>query len=61
MGAGRARLSRGHLDGSERGALLLRVEVTGEGGETVEDQVIDLMTDLRLLGLRPTRLAEQVA
>jgi hypothetical protein len=57
MGAGRAVLSRGHLGNSERGALLLRVEVTSAPEETVDAQVIDLLTDLRLLGLRPTLLS----
>jgi len=60
LGAGRAVLTRGRLNGSERGALLLRVEM-GSTAHGVEEDVADLMTDLRLLGLRPTLVSEQIA
>jgi hypothetical protein len=41
-------------DGRESGALVLRVEVREGWTRAVEDQLADLMMDMRLLGLRPT-------
>jgi hypothetical protein len=60
MDGGRAVLARERTNGSDRGALLLRVEVPREYDEAVEDEVADLMTDLRLLGLRPALVSEQL-
>ncbi|HET9719623.1 MAG TPA: hypothetical protein VFP55_06065 [Solirubrobacteraceae bacterium] len=60
LGAGRAVLTRGRLNGSERGSLLLRVQMTSVA-DAVDEEVAELMTDLRLLGLRPTLVSEQVA
>ena len=74
MDGGRAVLARERTNGSDRGALLLRVEMgthppgahppgthpPDSDGE-VQDEVGDLMTDLRLLGLRPALVSEQLA
>jgi hypothetical protein len=60
LGAGRAVLTRGRLNGSERGSLLLRVQMSSPA-EAADEEVAELMTDLRLLGLRPTLVSEQVA
>lgn len=57
---GRAVLARERANGSDRGALLLRVEVGDDADEGVQDQVADLLTDLRLLGLRPALVSEQM-
>jgi hypothetical protein len=61
LGAGKARLVRGRLNESEPGALLLRVDVGSNPDHEVEEELVDLITDLRLLGLRPTLVSEQVA
>jgi hypothetical protein len=58
--ARRAVLTRERTNGSDRGALLLRVEVQGESDDGIGDEVADLMTDLRLLGLRPSLVSEQL-
>ncbi len=45
------------LDGADRaecGALVLRVEAPEDWTGAVEDQIADLLMDMRLLGLRPT-------
>ena len=52
MDGGRAVLARERANGSDRGALLLRVELRDSNGGA-QEEVTDLMTDLRLLGLRP--------
>jgi hypothetical protein len=54
-------LTRERTNGSDRGALLLRVEVRGESDDGIQEEVADLMTDLRLLGLRPALVSEQLA
>ena len=67
MDGGRAVLARERTNGSDRGALLLRIELgphpphprDSENG--LHDEVGDLMTDLRLLGLRPALVSEQLA
>ncbi|HTU87786.1 MAG TPA: hypothetical protein VMF57_19565 [Solirubrobacteraceae bacterium] len=53
MEGGRAVLARERTNGSHRGALLLRVELRHNSNGHAKDDVMDLMTDLRLLGLRP--------
>jgi hypothetical protein len=58
LGSGRAVLSRSRLNGSGPPTLLLRVELDSESDEAANDEVTDLMTDLRLLGLRPALVAE---
>jgi len=59
VGTGRPVLTRGRVQGSERRALLLRVELQSESDDQTQEEVVDLMADLRLLGLRPTLLSEQ--
>lgn len=44
-----------HSDG--RAAMLLRVEVQSDSIEAAEEQLEDLMLDMRLLGLRPAVLS----
>jgi hypothetical protein len=61
MDGGRAVLARERTNGSDRGALLLRVEMSSDLDDEVQDEVGDLMTDLRLLGLRPALVSEQLA
>ena len=38
----------------DRGALLLRIDVEAASDAEAQDQVEALLTDLRMLGLRPT-------
>jgi phospholipase C len=62
MDGGRAVLTRERTNGSCD--LLLRVEIGTHPPHSkngVQDHVADLMTDLRLLGLRPALVSEQVA
>jgi hypothetical protein len=61
MNGGRAVLSRERTNGSDRGDLLLRVEIGNGSNNGVHEEVADLMTDLRLLGLRPALVSEQLA
>jgi hypothetical protein len=61
LGSGRALLTRSRLNGSGPRALLLRVRLHSESEDGVYEEVTDLMTDLRLLGLRPALVSEQVA
>lgn len=58
---GRAALTRGRLPGSDSVALLLRVDVNSASEDVLQEEITDLMTDLRLLGLRPILVSEQVA
>jgi hypothetical protein len=44
----------------DRGAVLLRVDVEADSEAEVQDEVESLMTDLRMLGLRPTLLTTDV-
>jgi hypothetical protein len=60
MGACRAVLTRDRTAGRDRGGLLLRIEFD-TGLEAAEEELAELVTDLRLLGLRPTVLGEPVA
>jgi hypothetical protein len=50
----RPALARSGPDGSARQALVVRVEVQADSIEAAEEQLTDLMMDMRLLGLRPT-------
>ena len=61
LGSGRAALTRSRLNGSDMPAMVLRVEVRGPTDDAVQENLADLLTDLRLLGLRPTLLSEQPA
>ena len=47
-------LTRGRL--SDRGAVLLRIDIDASTEAEVQDEVEALMTDLRMLGLRPKLL-----
>lgn len=58
LGAGKAVLARARQAGGGPGELILRVEVALPTPEEVSDEVSDLITDLRLLGLRPTLLTD---
>ena len=56
LGLGRAVLTRTRLeDGGS--TLLLRIRLDGASARAREEEVGDLLTDLRLLGLSPTLLA----
>jgi hypothetical protein len=61
LGSGRAVLTRSRINGSGPRALVLRVELKSESGDAASEEVTDLMTDLRLLGLRPALVSEQFA
>ena len=58
MNGGQAILSRGPANGSNRSRLVLRVEVPGATDQAVQNGIADLMTDLRLLGLRPALVSD---
>ena len=47
-------LTRGHL--GDRGTVLLRIDVEASTEAEAQDQVEALLTDLRMLGLRPKLL-----
>jgi hypothetical protein len=49
-------LTRGHHSDLQRGAVLLRIEVDASSEAEVQDEVESLLTDLRMLGLRPKLL-----
>ena len=59
-GASRPVLTRGREAGLARGAVLLRIDLPAGSEAEVEDEVESLMTDLRMLGLRPTLLTTDV-
>ncbi len=52
---------RSRLGNSDRPAMLLRVDVQPGPDESMDEEVTDLLTDLRLLGLRPSLVSEQAA
>ena len=54
-------LTRGHSDGLNRSAVLLRIDVDAASDAEVQDAVEALITDLRMLGLRPKLLSEDAA
>ncbi len=47
--------------GSERGGVLLRIDVDASTEAEVQDEVEALLTDLRMLGLRPKLLDTDAA
>lgn len=49
-------LTRGHAGDAQRGALLLRIDVEADSDAEAQDQIEALLTDLRMLGLRPNLL-----
>jgi hypothetical protein len=53
-------LTRGHLGDEQRGAVLLRIDVQAASEADAQDQIDSLLTDLRMLGLRPKLLTEDV-
>ncbi len=53
-------LTRSREPGLDRGAVLLRVDIEADSEVEVQDEVESLMTDLRMLGLRPTLLTTDV-
>ena len=55
-GPGRAVLARARQEGGGPGELILRVDIALPTLQDIRDEVSDLITDLRLLGLRPTLL-----
>jgi hypothetical protein len=59
LGLGRAVLMRSRLGSANRAAMLLRVDVQANSHDGMDEEVADLLTDLRLLGLRPTLVTEQ--
>ena len=42
------------IDGAKQGPDVLRVETRGDWTDAAAEQLADLLTDMRLLGLRPT-------
>jgi hypothetical protein len=54
-------LTRGHDAGLNRGTVLLRIDVDASSEADVQDEVESLLTDLRMLGLRPKLLDRDVA
>ena len=59
-GGRRAVLTRGRESGLGHGAVLLRVDLESGSDAEVQQEVESLITDLRMLGLRPTLLTEEV-
>ena len=53
VAVGQTALALGRLERSDRGELLLRIEVGAESVAAAEQDLADLLTDMRLLGLRP--------
>jgi hypothetical protein len=60
LGTGGAVLSRSRPHGSDPGGLVLKLEVQSDSDFGVREEVTDLLTDLRLLGLRPTLLSAEL-
>lgn len=60
-GARRPLLTRGRETGLARGRALLRIDVKGGSKAELTEEVESLITDLRMLGLRPTLLTTEVA
>jgi hypothetical protein len=56
-GARRPVLTRERGSDAGRGAVLLRLDVEADSEADVQDEVESLLTDLRMLGLRPTLLS----
>ena len=54
-------LTRGASSQSDRGGLVLRVELAPGSEAAAEEELAELITDLRLLGLRPMLVSEQTA
>jgi hypothetical protein len=54
-------LTRAHGSRLNRGTMLLRIEVDAASEADVQHEVESLLTDLRMLGLRPKLLDKDVA
>jgi hypothetical protein len=54
-------LTRSHSAGLSRGEMLLRIDVDAASDAEVQDEVESLITDLRMLGLRPKLLTDDAA
>lgn len=54
-------LTRQHHSEHNRGTVLLRIDVEASSQADIQDEVESLLTDLRMLGLRPKLLARDVA
>jgi hypothetical protein len=61
FGPSRALLSRSRSEGPGESTLLLRVRIDAESPRKLEEEIGDLLTDLRLLGLSPTLLQGNLA
>lgn len=61
FGSNQALLSRTRSEAPGQSTLLLRIRTEAEAGRTLDDEVDDLLTDLRLLGLSPTLLQRSFA
>jgi hypothetical protein len=57
----RAVLTRRRASESDAGALLLHVDLVAAPGASAEEEIAELVTDLRLLGLRPALISEIAA
>lgn len=54
-------LTRGGQSGLSRGGMLLRIDVDASSEAEMHDEVESLLTDLRMLGLRPKLLDKDAA
>ena len=54
-------LTRGHASDPGRGAVLLRIDVQASSEAEEQDELEALLTDLRMLGLRPKLLDQDAA
>ena len=52
--AGRSTLTIGEAGGRDPDGLVLRVDLRADSVEAADEQLADLMLDMRLLGLRPS-------
>jgi hypothetical protein len=59
LGSGGAVFTRSRSSNG-RAAVRLRVELQADSDEAIQEEVTDLLTDLRLLGLHPTLPSERV-
>ncbi len=59
-GPGRPVLTRGARSGQAHGAVILRVALQSDSPAELSDELDSLLTDLRMLGLRPTLIPGQL-
>jgi hypothetical protein len=48
------------IDGAKQGPHVLRVETRGDWTDAADEQLADLLTDMRLLGLRPKLMSAPI-